>query len=229
MTTHFKDVSSITGRPVSIPDRPRESVGRLTYRNHFKRGFDIAFVIAVAPIAVPLIALMAFLVALDGGRPFYRQMRVGRHGEIFGMVKMRSMVRDAHGRLAQHLENDPAAREEWDRTQKLKNDPRITRIGRLLRRSSMDELPQLWNVLTGDMSVVGPRPMMEDQKDIYPGTEYYALRPGITGAWQVSDRNNTAFSARAQYDAEYYRALSLKTDAGILMRTFRAVLNCTGY
>ncbi|WP_336245348.1 sugar transferase [Maritimibacter dapengensis] len=204
-------------------------MGRLTYRKHFKRGLDIAFVIAVAPIAVPLIAAMAFLVALDGGRPFYRQMRVGRHGKTFGMVKMRSMVRDAHGRLAQHLAEDPAARAEWERTQKLKNDPRITRIGGILRRTSMDELPQLWNVLTGEMSVVGPRPMMEDQKDLYPGTEYYALRPGITGAWQVSDRNNTAFAARAHYDADYYRSLSLKTDTAILLKTFRAVLNCTGY
>ncbi|MFN6978425.1 MAG: sugar transferase, partial [Gemmobacter sp.] len=117
---------------------------------------------------------------------------------------------------------------EWDRTQKLRHDPRITPLGHLLRRSSLDELPQLWNVLTGDMSLIGPRPMMVDQKPLYPGRAYYALRPGISGPWQVSDRNATAFADRAGYDERYFRDLSLGTDLRLILATFGAVARGTG-
>ena len=122
-----------------------------------------------------------------------------------------------------------AARAEWDETQKLKNDPRITPFGRFLRKSSLDELPQLWNVFVGDMSLVGPRPMMLNQQALYPGTAYYALRPGITGFWQTAGRNRTSFEARAEYDTSYEAELSLATDVKILARTVSVVVNGTGY
>lgn len=139
------------------------------------------------------------------------------------------MVKDADARLETHLASDNAARGEWDTTQKLKADPRITPFGRFLRKSSFDELPQLWNVLKGDMSLVGPRPMMPEQAPLYPGEAYYTLRPGITGLWQVSERNATAFADRAHYDTRYEQSLSLVTDLRILMATIRVVLRGTGY
>ncbi len=135
----------------------------------------------------------------DGGSPFYRQTRVGRGGASLHHVEAALDGSWAEAKLASHLDADPAARAECGHTtQKLKNDPRITPFGQFLRRSSLDELPQLWNVLKGDMSLVGPRPMMPDQAPLYPGEAYYALRPGITGLWQVSERNATAFAPTAR-------------------------------
>jgi exopolysaccharide production protein ExoY len=199
------------------------------YRRGLKRVFDLCAVLAAAPVVVPLIGCMALAVALDGGRPFYTQARVGMGGRSFRMWKLRSMVRNADTLMEAHLAANPAARAEWDATQKLKDDPRITRLGRFLRRSSLDELPQLWNVATGDMSLVGPRPMMLCQREIYPGTAYYALRPGITGLWQTAGRNRTTFAARAEYDAEYESNVTLRNDLTILTRTVSVVLKATGY
>jgi len=169
------------------------------------------------------------VVALDGAAPFYRQRRVGRGGKIFHLLKIRTMVPNAEGILQDYLAQNPEARREWDRNQKLRNDPRITRLGCFLRKSSIDELPQLWNVLRGNMSLIGPRPMMLDQRARYPGTAYYHLRPGITGLWQVSDRNQSSFAERAEFDTEYYHTLSLKTDWSIFWRTISVVLRGTGY
>jgi len=131
--------------------------------------------------------------------------------------------------LEQHLASDPALRAEWDSKQKLMNDPRITRIGTIIRKCSVDELPQLLNVLRGEMSLVGPRPMMVSQKPLYPGRDYYELRPGITGLWQVSDRNESTFADRAKFDAQYNDQLSFKTDLSILARTVRVVVRGTGH
>lgn len=199
------------------------------YRNGIKRALDLVLVLLSLPVVVPVIVALALIVARDGHAPFYRQPRVGRAGRLYTMWKLRSMVPDADGKLEAHLCADPAARAEWDSTQKLKADPRITGFGRLLRKSSLDELPQLWNVLLGDMSLVGPRPMMPDQQTLYPGSAYYSLRPGITGLWQVSERNNSTFADRAHFDAQYDRDLSLKTDVSLLMATVRVVLRATGY
>jgi lipopolysaccharide/colanic/teichoic acid biosynthesis glycosyltransferase len=198
------------------------------YRSWAKRGFDLLLVVLAAPFVVPLIALLALAVALEGGQPFYSQMRVGRNGRHFRMWKLRSMVVDADARMAQHLAADPEARREWDETQKLRHDPRVTLVGRLLRKTSMDELPQLWNVFVGEMSLVGPRPMMPCQQALYPATAYYRLRPGITGSWQTAGRNRTSFAARADYDTAYDRDLSLVTDAAILARTVGVVVRGTG-
>ncbi len=198
------------------------------YRRFFKRLMDITLVIAALPFIVPTVLILAALIALDGGNPLYRQKRIGRGGKIFTMLKLRTMQADAERRLKSHLSNNPQARTEWETYQKLKNDPRITRIGNFLRRSSLDELPQLWNVLTGDMSLVGPRPMLPEQSPLYPGKAYYALRPGITGPWQVSDRNTSTFVQRADFDAAYERALSFATDAKVLAATVGVVFRCTG-
>ena len=199
------------------------------YRRIGKRVLDVTAILMAAPVVVPLVGVLALMVARDGGAPFYTQLRVGRQGRQFRIVKLRSMVADADGRLDAYLDQHPAARAEWDSTQKLKDDPRITRFGQFLRRSSLDELPQLWNVLIGDMSLVGPRPMMVSQQGLYPGTAYYGLRPGITGYWQTSARNAATFQSRAGYDTAYDADLSLLTDARVLVRTVAVVAKATGY
>ena len=202
---------------------------RSFYARFGKRPLDILAVILVLPIVLPVILLLAAIVMCQGGKPFYTQMRVGRSGRDFRLWKLRTMVHDADKRLEEYLATDPAARAEWDSTQKLKKDPRITRFGHFLRKSSLDELPQLWNVFAGDMSIVGPRPMMVEQAQLYPGADYYHLRPGVTGLWQISDRNDSTFAARATFDADYARSLSFTGDASIIVRTVGVVLRCTGY
>ncbi|MCT4554903.1 MAG: sugar transferase [Pelagimonas sp.] len=204
--------------------RPR----RRAYRDHAKRIMDVALVLLVAlPVLLALLPIMA-LIALDGASPLYFQKRVGRNGRIFYMWKLRSMVVNADQMLESYLAANPAARAEWNRDQKLKNDPRITPVGRFIRKTSLDELPQLWNVLRGDMSLVGPRPMMVNQQSLYPGTAYYALRPGITGFWQTSVRNESSFAERAGFDTDYLRQLSFGTDLAVMLRTVKVVLNGTG-
>ncbi len=202
---------------------------RALYRDVFKRGLDIALVLLAALPVLLLLLPVAALIALDGKSPIYLQKRVGRNGRIFRMWKLRSMVADAETLLEAHLASDPEARAEWDHHQKLRHDPRITPVGRLIRKTSIDELPQLWNVLRGDMSIVGPRPMMVDQQGLYPGTAYYALRPGITGFWQISVRNESSFAERAGFDTDYLRSLSFGTDLSVLWRTVAVVLHGTGY
>lgn len=229
MTAHYPDIAE-KARPAQVPAvewRRQERSG--LYRGLLKRGIDVLAVLLSLPVILPLIASLALLISLDGHSPFYRQKRLGRHGRIFTLWKLRSMVAGADSRLEAHLTADPVARAEWTLTQKLKEDPRITRIGRFLRKSSADELPQLWNVLRGDMSLVGPRPMMPDQASLYPGTAYYALRPGITGSWQVSARNESSFADRARFDTDYERRVSAATDLAILLATVRVVLRGTGH
>jgi len=208
----------------------RDPLPHMWYRTAGKRGFDIAFVIATLPISLLITLVCAAALWLEGGRPFYRQDRLGKGGKVFSIVKLRTMVRDADDQLAHYLESDPALKEEWTKTQKLKNDPRITRVGAFLRASSMDELPQLWNVLIGEMSLVGPRPMMPDQLPLYGDQRaYFALQPGITGLWQVSARNEAQFSYRSRLDTQYFRALCLRHDVGLLFRTLGVVMRRTGY
>ena len=226
MTAHYPELLEAPRQlatPVALPRRPG------LYRNGLKRTLDIALILASLPVVLPVVALLALLVMRDGHAPFYTQARVGRGGQIFRFWKLRSMVYDADERLADYLASDPEAKAEWDHSQKLKADPRITRFGNFIRKSSLDELPQLWNVLRGDMSLVGPRPMMDGQQVLYPGLAYYALRPGITGTWQISDRNETSFAARADFDADYEERLSFAEDLRILAGTFGAVLRGTGY
>lgn len=232
MTTLFPEFlpdQDKAARAIIVPQSaPVQGVVRGPYRLWLKRVLDVALVLMSAPVVAPLILLLAFLVRLDGGAAFYSQPRIGQGGRVFRIWKLRTMVPDAEARLRLMLETDPSARAEWDATQKLRCDPRITVAGRILRRSSLDELPQLWNVLTGDMSLVGPRPMMVDQQALYPGRAYYALRPGITGLWQTEGRNATTFAARADYDARYEARVTLLGDLRILWRTVAVVLRGTG-
>ena len=199
------------------------------YHRGGKRVLDVFLVVIALPIILPVILLLAAIVACGGGKPFYSQPRAGLNGRHYRLWKLRSMVPDADARLEAYLAADPAARAEWNSAQKLKNDPRITRFGRLLRQTSLDELPQLWNVLKGDMSLVGPRPIMVNQEDLYPGRAYYTLRPGITGLWQVSERNESTFAERVRFDDEYARDLSFAMDIRVLLATIAVVLRGTGY
>jgi len=222
VTAHFSNSPNAAADVVTVPRQ------RSLYCGGLKRIFDVAFVLVTSVVVAPVVAILALLIMRDGHSPFFVQERVGRDGKVFRLLKLRSMVHDADRKLAEYLAVDPAAREEWERSQKLRDDPRITALGCFLRRCSLDELPQFWNVLVGDMSVVGPRPMLPQQRDLYPGQAYYALKPGITGMWQVGDRHNTSFAARARYDAEYYNQIGLITDLVIVAQTVRVVFRGTG-
>ncbi|WP_416374663.1 sugar transferase [Marinovum sp.] len=229
MTMHMRPVEPIQGAsPDSLFISDFHPQSRGLYRQWAKRLLDFGVVLLALPPVIALLVPLCLLISLDGHSPIYRQKRIGRNGKVFRMWKLRSMVHDADARLQAHLDADPAARREWDHSQKLRHDPRITRMGAFIRKSSIDELPQLFNVLTGDMSLVGPRPMMVEQRALYPGTAYYAMRPGITGIWQTSVRNESSFSERAIFDARYFRELSLRTDLTLIGRTFRVVLRGTG-
>lgn len=232
MTIHYQD-AALPAAPVeevAVPSANSSALSRAKhpYRHGLKRLLDTVLICLFLPFVLPVLGVIILFVACDGGSPLYRQLRVGRHGRPYYIWKIRSMVAGADAALTVHLATDPAARAEWARTQKLKNDPRITRVGRFLRRSSLDELPQLWNVLKGDMSLVGPRPMLPSQQDMYPGKAYYTLRPGITGYWQISERNKSSFPARASFDTAYERDVSFGTDVSVLLRTVLVVLRGTG-
>jgi Undecaprenyl-phosphate galactose phosphotransferase WbaP len=196
-----------------------------------KRALDFIGAGVGLVLLAPFFLIVALMVRADGGPAFFAHQRVGRGGKLFGCLKFRSMVIDSQARLEALLASDPAARAEWEATRKLKNDPRITRIGRFLRSTSLDELPQLINVLRGEMSLVGPRPVQEAEIDRYYGASaahYMAVRPGITGLWQVSGRSETSYESRVALDVAYVSRPSLLADISILLRTPVAVLSRRG-
>ncbi|MEY4845172.1 MAG: hypothetical protein RL312_1453 [Pseudomonadota bacterium] len=204
---------------------------RISFFPIAKRALDIVGAGLGLVVLAPFFLIVAMMVRADGGPAFFAHQRVGRGGKLFGCLKFRSMVIDSQARLEDLLANDPAARAEWDATRKLKNDPRITRIGRFLRSTSLDELPQLINVLRGEMSLVGPRPVQEAEIDRYYGASaahYMAVRPGITGLWQVSGRSETSYESRVALDVAYVSRPSLLADIAILLRTPVAVLSRRG-
>jgi lipopolysaccharide/colanic/teichoic acid biosynthesis glycosyltransferase len=221
----FRSGSYVVGAELAVVQR---SVDRRGIYPFIKRGLDLVILAAMAPAALWIIMVLAILVKRDGGSAFYSQPRLGRSGKAFGLLKLRTMVPNADKLLENYLSGNAAARREWDETQKLKNDPRITAIGCFLRKYSLDELPQLWNVAIGDMSLVGPRPLLQEQRKLYPGTAYFDVRPGLTGLWQISVRNGCSFAERAIHDTRYADTLSLKTDLGILLRTPLVMLRGTG-
>jgi len=192
-----------------------------------KRILDLVLTVAGGALILPLIALIALWVKIDSPGPaLYSQARVGQDGTEFRAWKFRSMVLDADHKLARHLERNPQAREEWERDHKLRSDPRITAAGRFLRRSSLDELPQLWNVLKGEMSLVGPRPIVDAEIAKY-GNSYHLytkVKSGLTGLWQVSGRNDTTYEQRVTLDTFYVRNWSVWLDLYILFRTIETVL-----
>jgi lipopolysaccharide/colanic/teichoic acid biosynthesis glycosyltransferase len=192
-----------------------------------KRAMDILGAGTLLLLALPFFLVVALAVKLDGGPAFYGHPRVGRGGKLFACLKFRSMVVDSDRALAALLDSDPAARAEWEATRKLKHDPRVTWIGRLLRASSLDELPQLINVLRGEMSLVGPRPVVQRELAQHYGLaaeHYLSVRPGITGLWQVSGRSDTSYDQRVALDVAYATRPSLLTDLRILLRTPAVVL-----
>jgi len=196
-----------------------------------KRALDIIGAGVGLVLLAPFFLIVALMVRADGGPAFFAHQRVGRGGKLFGCLKFRSMVVDSQARLESLLANDAVARAEWEATRKLKNDPRITPIGRFLRSTSLDELPQLINVLRGEMSLVGPRPVQEAEIDRYYGASaahYMAVRPGITGLWQVSGRSETSYESRVALDVAYVSRPSLLADLSILLRTPVAVVSRRG-
>lgn len=216
--------------PVSSGTLPKRSPASGIYPMHVKRWLDIVLSLLLIVASAPVLLILALALWVESGNPFYSQPRLGRNGRVFRMLKLRSMVKGADTKLAAYLAEDPALKAEWDSCQKLKNDPRITPLGRLVRKTSMDELPQLFNVLRGDMSLVGPRPMLADQLPLYLYPEaYLSLRPGLSGLWQVSARNDKDFATRAKLDRHYHQRLSPVLDLRILLATFRAVFRATGY
>jgi exopolysaccharide production protein ExoY len=200
------------------------------YAQWGKRLCDVVGAVLLLLGAWPLILLLLLLVELDGGKPIFSHPRVGKDGRIFRCFKIRTMVADGEARLNDILSNDPAAAAEWARDFKLRNDPRITRLGRFIRATSLDELPQLWNVVRGEMSLVGPRPVTEAEIPLYGhcATAYRSVRPGMTGLWQVSGRNSLSFPERVELDRTYVMCLSFTEDLRILIRTLPAVLRVTG-
>lgn len=206
---------------------------RLTdpYRRMIKRGLDLTLVMLFSPVWLVAFAVLALMVKLSSPGPMlYSQIRVGRNGRLFRAYKFRSMRVDADDTLHRHLANDPAARAEWARCQKLTNDPRVTRLGRWMRRTSLDELPQVINVIRDEMSLVGPRPVLEDELDRYGEAQDIVLKakPGISGLWQVSGRNKLTYDERVAYDVYYVRNWSVWLDLYVLARTIIPVLKGDG-
>ncbi|MCC5991591.1 MAG: sugar transferase [Rhodobacteraceae bacterium] len=201
------------------------------YHAYGKRMLDLTVTVLLLPIAVPVVALAVLALWLCGVTPFYSQLRLGRNGQSFRLWKLRTMRPDADAVLEQILRADPAKRAEWDATQKLKDDPRVTRLGHILRKTSLDEVPQFLNVLRGDMSLLGPRPIMLCQRSLYGPTlsVYTAMRPGISGLWQVTERNDAEFARRAEIDVVYARNLSLRSDLRLIWQTIRTMLRSTGF
>ncbi len=191
-----------------------------------KRIADVVLALCGILLLAPFfIICYVAMVLFSPGPVLFRHQRVGFNGRRFDCLKFRTMSVDAAERLRRHLENDPAAAAEWVATRKLRNDPRVTPIGAMLRKSSLDELPQLFNVLKGDMSIVGPRPVTEEELSRYSDAvnAYFSCRPGITGLWQVSGRSTTTFQRRVVLDSYYAHHWSMVLDAKIIMATIPAV------
>ena len=196
-----------------------------------KRLFDLAVSILVAPFVGVTVLGLGLLIRLVDGQPvIFAHTRIGRNGRTFRCLKLRTMAPDAEARLAGILASDPEAAQQWAASQKLKHDPRVTPLGRILRKTSLDELPQLWNVLRGDMSLVGPRPIVEDEIPRYGDSfaAYASVRPGVTGPWQVAGRNDLTYAERVRLDQDYAANWSLVGDMVLIVKTAWAVIRFKG-
>jgi Undecaprenyl-phosphate galactose phosphotransferase WbaP len=196
-----------------------------------KRGIDIVGAAVLLVLLAPVFAFVMLLVSMDGGPAIFAHQRVGRDGKPFGCLKFRTMVVGAEECLREYLALHPEEAEEWQREQKLAFDPRVTGIGRMLRRTSLDELPQLMNVLRGEMSLVGPRPVTQSEIEERYGrfaVVATSVRPGVTGLWQVSGRNDIDYERRVALDVRYVAEWSLAQDIRILFMTIRVVLDRSG-
>jgi lipopolysaccharide/colanic/teichoic acid biosynthesis glycosyltransferase len=200
------------------------------FRHAVKRTFDIVVGVALIVMLAPVLLALALIVKSDGGPALYGHTRVGRNGQKFRCLKFRSMVVNSEEVLKELLATNPEARAEWEREFKLKHDVRVTRVGHFLRRTSLDELPQLWNVVLGEMSLVGPRPIIDQELERYGvNSKYYLMAtPGITGLWQVSGRCDTDYATRVSLDVSYVTNWSLHRDIGILFKTLFVVIKGNG-
>jgi exopolysaccharide production protein ExoY len=203
---------------------------RSTLNAAVKRLLDLIGAVLLAVVFSPLMIVILLLMRRVGGSVIYKHRRVGRDGRMFECLKFRTMVPNAEQVLRDLLERDPALKAEWVRDHKLRNDPRITTIGRFLRRTSLDELPQIWNVVRGEMSLVGPRPVVREELLRYGRNvgAYLAAKPGITGLWQVTGRNNTDYRRRVVLDTYYVRNQNFFLDMYILVKTTGVVLGGKG-
>lgn len=226
------ELPDVTGSTATLWMRPRISGPEHLFRYRVvKRWLDIGLVIVLSLILLPVLCVIAAAVWLSSPGPvLFSHRRIRRHGEFFTMWKFRTMCINSGEVLEQYLAAHPEARAEWRRTHKLKEDPRVTRVGNFLRRTSLDELPQLWNVMNGSMSLVGPRPIVAAEVEKYGEcfTDYCAVKPGVTGLWQVSGRSKLTYPQRVQLDSRYAQEWSLRGDAKILMRTWSSVANRDG-
>ncbi len=196
--------------------------GRQHYNRYGKRGFDLALALLLLPVIVPAIAALWLVIRCTGSRGFFGHTRVGRDGRPFTCWKLKTMTENAQSDLAAICANDPALAAEWQINQKLTRDPRVTRLGGFLRATRLDEFPQIWNVLRGDMSFVGPRPFMTSQKAMYctaGGAHYFLMRPGITGPWQLSDAGVSSFATRIGFDDDYCLNMSFAEDLKYVLKT----------
>lgn len=209
------------------PQMPGISLSRVT----MWRLFDIVLAASILVLLAPFLILLAFfLFVSDPGPIFYAHRRVGYRGRFFHCLKFRTMHVDGDAILERHLAQSPAARREWEETQKLRNDPRITVVGNLVRKFSLDEFPQLLNVLAGDMSIVGPRPIVLGEVERYGHLfEYYCrVRPGLTGLWQTSGRSDICFASRVQMDLDYVLRKGVFFDLWLMMKTVPVVAFAKG-
>jgi len=202
-----------------------------SWNRYLKTIFDFALTLVGTVAISPILIFIAIWIYKDSPGPvIFKHTRIGKNGKKFPCYKFRSMCIDAKEKLAELLENDPVAKAEWERDFKLKNDPRITKSGAFLRRTSLDELPQIFNVLRGDMSLVGPRPVIEEELERYGEyvNDYLMVKPGITGMWQINGRNDTSYAERVCMDSWYVRNWSIWIDNLILWRTLKSVIRCKG-
>lgn len=178
----------------------------------------------------PLFLIIAYKIKKDGGAAFYSHERIGKNGKPFQCMKFRSMIINSKEVLEELLENDPEAKKEWEKDFKLRNDPRVTPVGKFIRKTSLDELPQLINVLKGDMSLIGPRPVIAEERKYYGDhwDEFLSVKPGMTGLWQVSGRNDTGYEERVQLDLNYIRNWNLWMDIIIAWKTIFVIINPKG-
>jgi Undecaprenyl-phosphate galactose phosphotransferase WbaP len=203
----------------------------LVSKNNITRLLDISLILLAAPYIILAFLVLVILIKVDSPGPvFYRQTRIGRFGRKFPVFKFRTMAQNADEVLRDYLDKYPELKAEWLATHKLKHDPRVTRLGAVLRKLSLDELPQLWNIIIGDMSLVGPRPIVEAEVEKYGRCFelYIQVRPGLTGLWQVSGRNNTTYARRVELDEYYVRNQSLKLYLQILVKTVSVVITRDG-
>ena len=211
---------------------PGKRIGLNAVEFALKRVFDLVSVVIILVLAGWLMIIIAAMVRMSGGKKvIYGHTRVGRHGRPFKCLKFRSMVSNSDEVLRNLLETDPDARAQWERDFKLKDDPRITRIGRFIRKTSLDELPQLWNVFKGEMSIVGPRPVVQVEFEQYYGgarEHYLSVPPGLTGLWQVSGRNDLDYATRVELDKRYVENSNIFYDFVIVMRTVKVMVDKRG-